>query len=671
MRSQKKSLLIATVLAVIMNLMVQPAKASEYNRCLQFDGTNFAEASRNLIPTNGDFTIELMVYSNSKNQGKYAHYVSQGNQPQPFYIGTDPNSKLRLGDQWINSGYTLQHNRWVHLAVTHSASNNGRLYANGNLVASVNGTYDTSKSGTVTRFGSQFFGNGGEFFSGCLDNIRIWKTVRDQKQIQDNWKLSTPTDSANLVANYNFDNYYGYLDRIRDIQSEDRNSSNALIFRNSPLSVPETGSYNSNNIVSTCYGDSRWGSSNLPIIEQVVARNKFTTLLQMNLSQVPKNACVGVDLFIKGSNVPISTTVALNATDQDLLYLDTANFACHADKNNLLVARPWSKIGIDTSLYGTAVEIPGCAGRIPSTDSVAMSENQTSSLISNGQNLVLGYVLERVKNSNLQPPSSQINGSNQKIYEALGCHAKVAIAIIQRASNGIWLDAQPAEGWDLKNFCDSAHPYQPFVNINYPDGTILRWKVSDGANWEVFSAPFVFKSNVLVQPQPTSSATQPANSDSPVTQPVSLAVPFAFSPKISGNNVVINVSFNKIVEKGAKLIFVSDALGYGKDKPLVGSLKGNRGTFVLPKSKFANLKSDPVVKMQTKGAAGNSPELSGKIPLNSLKIGAPKPVTKKAAKPVAAPKQATETPETVVCIKGNTIRTFIAKSCPPGYTQKD
>ena len=671
MRSQKKSLLIATVLAVIMNLMVQPAKASEYNRCLQFDGTNFAEASRNLIPTNGDFTVELMVFSSSRNQGKYAHYVTQGNQPQPFYIGTDPNSKVRLGDQWINSGYSLQHNRWVHLAVTHSASNNGRLYANGNLVASINGTYDTSKSGTVTRFGSQFFGSGGEFFSGCLDNIRIWKSVRDQKQIQDNWKLSTPTDTTNLVANYNFDNYYGYLDRIREIQSEDRNSSNSLIFRNSPLSIPETGSYSSNNIVSSCYGDSRWISSNFPIIEQVVARNKFTTLLQMNLSQVPKDACVGVDLFIKGSNVPISTTVALKANEQDLLYLDTANFACHWDKTNQLVARPWSKIGIDSSLYGESVEIPTCAGNIPSVNSAAMAENQTSSLISTGSSLVIGNVLERLKNSNLQLPNSQINGTNQKIYESLGCHAKVAVAIIQRAANGNWIDAQPAEGWDAKSFCDSAHPYQPFVNINYPDGTILRWKVSDGSNWEVFSAPFVFKSNAIsVQPQPTNPATQPSNSSS-VTQPISVAVPFAFSPKISGNNVIINVSFNKIVEKGAKLIFISDALGYGIEKPLTGTLNGNRGTFVLPKSKFAKLKSDPVVKMQTKGASGNSPELSGKIPLNSLKIGAAQSVTKKASKPVAAPKQVSEIPETVVCFKGSLIRTFISKSCPPGWSKKD
>ena len=669
MKWHKKFLLAVSLFSILTNLAIYSAKASEYNRCLQFDGTNYAEASRNIIPTNGDFTVELMVFSNSKNQGKYAHYISQGNQPQPFYIGTDPNSKVRLGDQWINSNYTLQHNRWVHLAVTHSANNYGRLYANGNLVATANGTYDTSKSGTVTRFGSQFFGNGGEFFSGCLDNIRIWKSVRDQKQIQDNWKLSTPLDSTNLVANYHFDNYYGYLDKLREVQSEDRNSSNILIYRNSPLSVPETGSFNSTHIVSSCYGDSRWTNNYVPNIEQVVARDKFTTLLQINSSQVPKGACVGVDLFIRGSNIPISSTVALKTNEQDLLYIDTANFACHADKSNQLIARPWSKLGNDSSVYGNSIDIPGCAGKIPSVSSEAMSENQTASLISNGSTLVFGNVLDRIKNSNLQLPNNQINGTNQKIYESFGCHAKVSIALIQRASNGNWVDAQPAEGWDLKNFCDAAHPYQPYVNINYPDGTVLRWKVSDGYNWEVFSAPFVFKSNfTTVQPQPTSSAT--SNSSSTPTQTNLLAVPFAFSPRISGNNVIINVSFNKVVEKDAKLIFVSDALGYGKEKPLVGTLSGNKGSFVLPKSKFANLKSDPVVRMQTKGSAGNSPELSGKIPLNSLKLGAAKPETKKVTKPVAAPKETIETPDTVVCSKGNLIRTFISKSCPPGWNLK-
>ncbi len=677
MKRRLLAVAITTLLALGSLQITAPAQATDYNRCLQFDGTNFAEASRNLIPVSGDYTVELMVYSSDKNLLKYAHYISQGAQPAPFYIGTDPNAKIRLGDNWPDTQYTMQHNRWVHLAVVHYSNNSGNFYVDGNFVRGSGQSYDTSKNGTVTRFGSQFFGNGGEFFTGCLDNIRIWSSVRTSQQIKDNWRLATPKSRAGLIANYTFDNHYGFVDRIRSVNSDNADPGLALTFRNNPFSLPETGSFVSKSIVADCYSSAANQHSNerVPQIDQIVTRNKYLTVAQMNLDNISKNSCVGIDVFIKGSNVPISSTVGVNQGNSDLIYVDTALFACHVNSNNLFLLRPWRADNNSKTVYGNAVSVPGCAGEIPESNSAAIYGNQTISLVGASTASIYPAVLERIKASGLSIPDGSITGSNQKILEQSGCHAKVAIARLQRAENGRWVDAQPAEGWEQKSFCDSAHPLQPFVNANFSDGTILRWYISDNYNWEVFSHPFAFKSsgsssnnNQGNQPSPQPSSD---NSNENNTKP-SIAVPFAFSPVIKNNNVIINVSFNKVVSAGTKLILTSGALGYGANNPLVGTISGAKGVLTIPKSKFSNLKSDPEINMQAKTDTDSSAVLKGKVPLNSLKIGAVKAptTTKKVSKPIAAPKPSVDTTQAIKCYKGSLARTFLANSCPPGWTSK-
>lgn len=679
----KKRLLaaaISTFLAFGYLQITTPAQATDYNRCLQFDGTNYAEASRNLIPVNGDYTVELMVYSSDKNLLKYAHYISQGAQPAPFYIGSDPNAKIRLGDNWQDTQYTMQHNRWVHLAVVHYSNNAGFFYVDGNPIKASGQVYDTSKNGTVTRFGSQFFGNGGEFFTGCLDNIRIWSSVRTAQQIKDNWRLAAPKNRNGLIANYTFDNHYGYVDRIRSVNSDTAEPGLTLTFRNSPFSLPETGSFISKSIVADCYSSTANKHTNekVPQIDQIVTRNKYLTVAQMNLDDISKNSCVGIDVFIRGSNVPISSTVAINQgnlINSDLIYVDTALFECHVNQSNLFLLRPWRADNNSKTVYGNAVSVPGCAGEVPESNGAAMFGNQTINLISNSTASIYPAVIERVKASRLLLPDSSITGTNQKVFEFSGCHAKVSIARLQRAENGRWVDAQPAEGWEQKSFCDSAHPLQPYVNANFADGTILRWYISDNYNWEVFSLPFVFKSNSAASnnnqssqptPQPSSGTNNEIN-----TKP-SIAVPFAFSPIIKNNNVVINVSFNKAVATGTRLILTSGALGYNANNPLLGSISGSKGILTIPKSKFSNLKSDPEITMQAKSDSDSSALLKGKVPLSSLKLGAVKTSTiaKKVSKPIAAPKPTVDATQAIKCYKGNLARTFLANSCPPGWTSK-
>ena len=681
MKTRARATFLASTLLILISQLIWVAKATDYNRCLQFDGTNYMEASRNLIPVTGDYTIEMMVYPSIKNENRYAHFISQGAQPAPIYLGTDPNGKLRAGDTWINTGYSMPNSRWVHVALVHYSNNSGFLYIDGNFVKSNTQYYDTSKPGTFTRLGSQFFGSGGEFFVGCIDNLRIWNTVRTAEQIKNNWNLPTPVNRYGLLANYTFDNYYGFTDRIRTVNSDNSDPAYSFTYKNNPVSLPETGSFKSTGNTSNCHYNytNNYLNSNIPKIDQFIARNKFVTVLQLDTTSIPDGSCIGIDVFIRGSNVPISSSVAIKSNDRDLFYIDTALFECHTNEVNRIVMRPWSSNQNRQTVYGDPVQVPGCAGEIPGSNSSAMPFNQTYSLIS--PNPVYAATIERIKASKLTMPTSNILGTAQRVYEISGCHAKVSTAYLQRAENGMWVDSKPADGWEQKTFCDSAHPFQPYVDINYPEGTIVRWRISDGANWEVYSPPSVFKPNLAVQSIGSTPQTNASSTSSPVAQNLptatpsasTIAIPFAFSPSIKNNNVIINVAFDRIIEKGTVIELISSALGYSKNKPLVGIGSGKKGSFTIPKTKFSKLKIDPSIEVRSKNKNESSETLKGKVPLNSLKLGTISKATKatSAPKPVAAPKQTQPVTQAIKCFKGNLARTFLSDACPPGWSAKN
>jgi hypothetical protein len=79
-------------------------------------------------------------------------------------------------------------NQWTHLAMTYDGGNQ-RLYVNGNLVATTTLTGVNTQSNNALRIG----GNGqfaGEFFSGMIDEVRVFMTVRTAAQIQQD--MNTP-----------------------------------------------------------------------------------------------------------------------------------------------------------------------------------------------------------------------------------------------------------------------------------------------------------------------------------------------------------------------------------------------------------------------------------------------------------------------------------------------
>jgi hypothetical protein len=170
--------------------------------CLMFSNGQFAEADGDVIPTKGFFTVEMWVYDLGDGGG-YVEYISQGKQPGPFYLGTTESSNIiRAGDAWVDTGVVMPKETWTHLALVHYQTG-GILFINGEEVASTSSGYRFGDAGSPTRLGSQF-GVPSEFFTGCLDEVKIFDSTRTAEQIKNDMERGVDPTDPNLVAYYDF-----------------------------------------------------------------------------------------------------------------------------------------------------------------------------------------------------------------------------------------------------------------------------------------------------------------------------------------------------------------------------------------------------------------------------------------------------------------------------------
>lgn len=98
--------------------------------------------------------------------------------------------------------YTLTANQWQHIALV-KGSNFMSVYRNGVLIST------TACSGTINGSGGDFirlgqWAGGSRAWNGTMDEVRLWNVARTQAQIQANMNSMLPSGTANLLANYHF-----------------------------------------------------------------------------------------------------------------------------------------------------------------------------------------------------------------------------------------------------------------------------------------------------------------------------------------------------------------------------------------------------------------------------------------------------------------------------------
>lgn len=93
--------------------------------------------------------------------------------------------------------YPMTISDWTHIAIVHT---NGKptLYVNGHRVR-------IGQTGALTTFPSSSVGQGYGYFSGQIDNIRVWSSSRTQTEILNNMYLATPVSLTGLLNNLPLD----------------------------------------------------------------------------------------------------------------------------------------------------------------------------------------------------------------------------------------------------------------------------------------------------------------------------------------------------------------------------------------------------------------------------------------------------------------------------------
>ena len=194
------------VIIAMLALMAFPvihSQAAASNKCLNLSSTQYLQANSKLLPLTSNFTVEFDFYL-TKNEKSFAEIISQGGQPNSFYVGINPDLGIRAGDTWTNTGANLSLKKWTHVALTHSSTGEGNFYINGKFIASKSG-YLLNQEGTNTRIGAQYDSSAGERISGCIDNLMVWKSVRSSDEVMSDAQKTKSTSDSNLLAFYDFD----------------------------------------------------------------------------------------------------------------------------------------------------------------------------------------------------------------------------------------------------------------------------------------------------------------------------------------------------------------------------------------------------------------------------------------------------------------------------------
>jgi hypothetical protein len=94
-------------------------------------------------------------------------------------------------------------NQWNHVAITNDGKT-VKAYINGNLSGSQTITGAGVDKGAI-YLGVSSYGNGSNYFKGHITELRVWKTVRSQADIQGNMYKRVSGTESNLVAYYPLD----------------------------------------------------------------------------------------------------------------------------------------------------------------------------------------------------------------------------------------------------------------------------------------------------------------------------------------------------------------------------------------------------------------------------------------------------------------------------------
>ena len=206
--------------------------AQDYS--LDLDGSNdyVQVADDNALDISSSITVSAWIYpTNIANKdGIISKRTSTENSGDwAFRLTSAAKLKLLIWDGDANNGSTsstnaISTNTWTHIAFTHdNSTNTTKFYINGSLDATTTGLSKNLAGNNSNVYIGWDGQQGDKFFTGKIDEVRIWDDVRTQAEIQDNMYIELVGNESNLVAYYNFNDGRGTS--VLDLTSNNNNGT--------------------------------------------------------------------------------------------------------------------------------------------------------------------------------------------------------------------------------------------------------------------------------------------------------------------------------------------------------------------------------------------------------------------------------------------------------------
>jgi hypothetical protein len=185
--------------------------AQSPGNALNFDGVNDrVDLALPAIFTNintNDFTIEVWVNPTASVFSRVLFAQENATEFVSLSLGAANTVYFYLNDgqgvMSVNTSASLSLNTWTHVAcVWKAATNTQEVYFNGILQPGVPGGGSSTGTDNVMTLGSRT--NAAQFFTGSMDEIRIWSRALDGCDILFNMQRTVLGNETGLVGAYNF-----------------------------------------------------------------------------------------------------------------------------------------------------------------------------------------------------------------------------------------------------------------------------------------------------------------------------------------------------------------------------------------------------------------------------------------------------------------------------------
>ena len=182
---------------------------SQQGSHLNFDGTNDFIVSANAVTNNTQnqtYQIWFRIPSIPVNSDRILQRGSDGSGGWSLQIDVTSTGRLSAGisattDTFLTGTTILTPNTWYQATFVFENNNSLRLYLNGNLEASVAiGNRTLRNSDNRLRIGT---GNiASEFFSGDVDEVRVWSSALSQTEIMNTMNCELQGSETDLITYY-------------------------------------------------------------------------------------------------------------------------------------------------------------------------------------------------------------------------------------------------------------------------------------------------------------------------------------------------------------------------------------------------------------------------------------------------------------------------------------